>query len=139
MSGEQIAGFMKFAIASAQLVKIHAEIATDQLSSAIEQSLFGELPDESWSRMKSLIGLAPTKIRRRTHGLNDIAGSILVLTSMSTTSRHQNAARRPKDFGKKDNKRPSRSGFANVGPLLASITTSYCELVRSRCETGSRL
>src|SRR5207237_538606 len=49
MSADQLSSLMKFAPANAQLVQVHATAATDGLSSAIEQSLFGKLPDESWS------------------------------------------------------------------------------------------
>jgi hypothetical protein len=49
IAADQVGALMRFAPANAQLVQVQAATAPENLSSAIEQSLFGELPDESWS------------------------------------------------------------------------------------------
>ena len=49
LTGDQLAGFMKFVPASAQLVQVYAASPSESLSSAIEQSLFGDLPDDAWA------------------------------------------------------------------------------------------
>ncbi len=140
MSGEQIAALMKFAPANAQLVQVHAAAATEYLSSAIEQSLFGELPEESWS---------PPEIPDRTRSDEDEDEHTRAERYSRLDSRFDidvDDGQAPKrgsgdggqGLGRKDADQPATSDFAkSVGPLLASAsTTSYCELVRSRFEAG---
>ena len=137
MSGEQIAGFMKFAPDSAQLVQIHSAATTKALSSAIEQSLFGELPDESWS---------PDEIPDRTRSDGDEDEQTRAERYSRLDSRFdidvddEQAPKRGPDVEEPSlikNERPD-SGFAkNLDQFLTSISTSsYCELVRSRSEAG---
>src|SRR6185503_14734079 len=48
LSAEGASALVKFAPADAQLVEVHAG-AMDGAAPAIEQALFGKLPDQSWS------------------------------------------------------------------------------------------
>ena len=140
LSGEQLAGFMKFAPANAHLLQVHAASAAETLSSAIEQSLFGELPDESWT---------PAEIpdRTRSYWNEDERGRVerysrldsrfdIDVDDEQAPRRGSGAARQGLETKKPE--QPAGSDFAkSVGPLLASASTSsYCELVRSRSEAG---
>src|SRR5262245_53463677 len=49
LATEQIAGFVKFVPATAQLIQIHAGTTPDTIASTIEESLFGTIPQETWS------------------------------------------------------------------------------------------
>ncbi|HSE37872.1 MAG TPA: hypothetical protein VLG74_11255, partial [Blastocatellia bacterium] len=139
MSDEQIAGFMKFAPANAHLVQVHAATAAEDLSSIIEQSLFGALPEESWS---------PPEIPDRTRSRGDEDQ----LTRFERYSRldsrfdidvddeqapRRGPAVRDQGSSKPDNQLSASAFAKGVAPLLASVsTTSYCELVRSQSEAG---
>jgi len=138
MTGEQIAAFMKFAPANAQLVQVHAAAGAEQMSSAIERSLFGKLPAESWS---------PSEIPDRTR--ND--GNEDEHTRAERYSRldsrfdidvdDEQAPRRGAGAASREPQQPAPPAASDflktVGPLLAGAsTTSYCELVRSKAEAG---
>ena len=139
MNGDQVAALMKFAPANAQLVQIHAAAATEHLSSVIEQSLFGKLPDESWS---------PPEIPDRTRSDANEDEHTRAERYSRLDSRFdidvddEQAPKRGSGVGDqglgKTNSQTAGSDFAkSVGPLLESAsTTSYCELVRSKAEAG---
>jgi len=140
MSADQLASLMKFAPANAQLVQVHASAAAEYMSSAIEQSLFGKLPEESWS---------PPEIPDRTRSDENDNEHTRAERYSRLDSRFdidvddQQAPKRGSGGGgqgleKKNSEQPSGSEFVRrVGPLLASVSTnSYCELVRSRSEAG---
>ncbi|HLF82666.1 MAG TPA: hypothetical protein VI837_00665 [Blastocatellia bacterium] len=139
LNGDQVAALMKFAPANAQLVQIHAAAATEHLSSVIEQSLFGKLPDESWS---------PPEIPDRTRSDANEDEHTRAERYSRLDSRFdidvddEQAPKRGSGVGDqglgKTNSQTAGSDFAkSVGPLLESAsTTSYCELVRSKAEAG---
>lgn len=139
ISGEQIAALMKFAPANAQLVQVHAAAATEQLSSAIEQSLFGKLPDEP----------SPAEIPDRTRSDGNEDEHTRADRYSRLDSRFdidvddEQAPKRgsgvgDKSLGKTNDNQPVGSDFAkSVFPLLASVSAgSYCELVRSKADAG---
>jgi hypothetical protein len=138
--GEQVAAFMKFAPENAQLVQVHAAAGTDQLSSAIEGSLFGKLPAESWS---------PPEIPDRTRSDGNEDEHTRAERYSRLDSRFdidvddlQAPRRKPGSEGqeleKKESAKPAGSEFLrSVGAILAGAsTTSYCKLVRSKAEAG---
>jgi hypothetical protein len=140
LTGDQLAGFMKFVPASAQLVQVYASTQSESLSSAIEQSLFGDLPDDDWS---------PPEIPDRTSSGGDENENTRAERYSRLDSRFDidvdddQAPRRGADIGESsrhqtDGTREEGSEFArNVSPLLSTISTaSYCELVRSKSEAG---
>src|SRR6185503_16528282 len=140
LTGDQLAGFMKFVPASAQLVEVYASNQSESLSSAIEQSLFGDLPDDDWS---------PPEIPDRTSSGGDENENTRAERYSRLDSRFDidvdddQAPRRGADIGESsrhqtDGTREEGSEFArNVSPLLSTISTaSYCELVRSKSEAG---
>jgi hypothetical protein len=139
MSGEQVAAFMKFAPANAQLVRVHAAAGTEHLSSAIERSLFGKLPGESWS---------PVEIPDRTRSDGNEDEHTRAERYSRLDSRFdidvddEQAPRRGSGVGsrgtKEETAQPAAGDFLKtVGPLLTgAATTSYCELVRSKAEAG---
>jgi hypothetical protein len=140
LTGDQLAGFMKFVPASAQLVQVYASTQSESLSSAIEQSLFGDLPDDDWS---------PPEIPDRTSSGGDENENTRAERYSRLDSRFDidvdddQAPRRGADIGassrhQTDGTREEGSEFArSVSPLLSTISTaSYCELVRSKSEAG---
>jgi hypothetical protein len=140
LTGDQLAGFMKFVPASAQLVQVYASTQSESLSSAIEQSLFGDLPDDDWS---------PPEIPDRTSSGGDENENTRAERYSRLDSRFDidvdddQAPRRGADIGassrhQTDGTREEGSDFGrNVSPLLSTISTaSYCELVRSKSEAG---
>jgi hypothetical protein len=140
MSADQLAALMKFAPVNSQLVQVHAAAGTEQLSLAIEQSLFGKLPEESWS---------PAEIPDRTRSDGNEDENTRAERYSRLDSRFdidvddEQAPKRgsgvgDQGLGKTNKDDPAGSDFAkSIGPLLASVsTTSYCELVRSRSEAG---
>ena len=140
MSGEQLEALMKFAPANAQLVQVHAAAPTEQLSLAIERSLFGKLPEESWS---------PPEIPDRTRADGNEDEHTRVERYSRLDSRFdmdvddEQAPKRGSGDGgqgltRKNSEQPAAGDFAkNLGKILASVSTSYyCELVRSRTEAG---
>lgn len=137
ISGAQIAALMKFAPGSAQLVQVHAAGAED-LSSAIEQSLFGKLPEESWSppeipdRTRS-DGNEDEHTRAERYSRLDSRFDIDVDDEQAPRRGSGDGSQAP---GKRTSELPAGGDFAgSIGPLLASVSTaSYCELVRSRSE-----
>jgi hypothetical protein len=140
MSGDQIAAFVKFAPANSQLVQLHAASVTKDLSSAIEQSLFGKLTEESWSPPE-----VPDRTRREgsddehtraeRYSHLDARFDIDVDDEQAPRKGSGDAGHGP---GAKNSPQPASSDFiTNIGGLLESVSTnSYCELVRSRSETG---
>ena len=140
MPVEQVAGFLKFAPSNAHLVKVHAATAAEELSAMIEQSLFGALPVESWSPPE-----IPDRTRSRGYD-NDERTRFERYSRLDSRfdvdvddeqAPRRGPAVRERDPGRRNND-VARSDFTKtVGALLASVsTTSYCELVRSRSETG---
>ena len=140
ISADQVGALMKFAPSNAQMVQIHAEAAPESISTAIELSLFGELPDESWS---------PDEIPDRTRSDGDEDENTRAERYSRLDSRFDidvDDAQAPKrgtgveapSVNKEDNNQQRGSNFGkSIGTLLTGISTaSYCELVRSRSETG---
>jgi len=139
MSGEQIALFMAFAPASAQLIQVRAAVGTERLSAAIEQSLFGKLPDEVWS---------PPEVPDHTRSTSDENDHSRAQRYSRLDSRFDidvdddQAPKRgstdEQELGKKSPEPQAGSDFAKKLALILTpiSTTSYCELVRSRAEAG---
>jgi hypothetical protein len=139
LSGDQLAGFMKYVPASAHLIQVYAATPADGLSSAIEQSIFGDLPDDDWS---------PPEIPDRTSGDTDENDNTRAERYSRLDSRFDidvdddQAPKRGSTQnitpGKQESNKQVGGAFAkNAGPLLSTMSTSsYCELVRSRSEAG---
>ncbi len=140
MSADQVNALMKFVPANAQLVQVHAAARPEQLSSVIEESLFGKLPEESWS---------PPEIpdRTRTDGKEDEHTRAERYSRLDSRfdvdvddeqAPKRGSGNSSQVLGRTGSNAPAVSDFAkSVGPILANVsTTSYCELVRSRSEAG---
>lgn len=136
----QLAALMKFAPASAQLAQVHGTAAVERVSAAIEQALFGKLPEESWS---------PPEIPDRTH----TSGNDDENTRAERYSRldarfdidvdDEQAPKRGKGSAGQKTAKPGSnetpgSGFKkNIDSILTSAaTTAYSEFARSRTEAG---
>jgi hypothetical protein len=140
LSGEQFATLMKFAPPSAQLIQAHGAAATEDISSAIEQSLFGQLPEESWSPPEIPDHTRSTAnedehVRAERYSRLDSRFDVDVDDEQGPKRGSGVAAR---EVGKKTADQPSGGDFGKrIGQILASVSTgSYCELVRSRSEAG---
>ncbi|MEK6324454.1 MAG: hypothetical protein AABN33_22670 [Acidobacteriota bacterium] len=139
IAGEQITALTRFAPANTQLVQVHATAVTEHLSSAIEQALFGKLPEKSWS---------PAEIPDRTRSSanedeNTRAGRYSRLDPRFDidVDDEQAPKRGSGAAGQVSGKRPSierANDFAkSLGSILTSVsTTAYSELVRSKTEAG---
>jgi hypothetical protein len=140
MSADQLAGLMKFAPASAQLIQVHATAATDHLLSAIEQSLFGKLPEESWSPPEipdrtRRSGRDDENTRAERYSRLDARFDIDVDDEQAPKRR---SGSRTQESGKRTPNELSSGDFArSIGSILTSASaTSFCELARSKMEAG---
>jgi hypothetical protein len=140
MSADQLAALMKFAPTSAQLVQVHATAPPDHLSSAIEQSLFGELPEESWvppeipdRTRKSANGDENTRAER--YSRLDVRFDIDVDDEQAPKRGSGSGAHAS---GKRTANKLSSGDFArSLGTVLTSLSpASFCELARSKMEAG---
>ena len=138
VSGEQVSALMKFAPADAQLVEVHAA-ATEQLSSAIEQSLFGKLPADAWSPPE-----IPDRTRKSANE-NDNTRTERYSRLDARFDIDVDDEQAPKVSGvggqgsrKRTSNEPAGTDFArSIGPILSSVSAGgYCEMVRSKTEAG---
>ncbi len=139
LTEDQMTGLTKFAPVNAQLVQVHAAAGEVGLSLAVEESLFGKLPEESWS---------PPEIPDRTrstgsedeHTRAERYSRLDSRFDMDVDDEHapKRSSGSSQVSGKTIDNVPAGSDFSkNVAPILASVsTTSYCELVRSSTEAG---
>ncbi len=140
-SADQVAGLMKFAPVNSQLVQLHAASETKDLSSAIEQSLFGKLSEESWSppeipdRTRSEVNEDDQHTRAERYSRLDARFDIDVDDEQAPRRGSGDAGQAP---GVKNSEQPPGGEFiTSIGGLLESVSTgSYCELVRTRSEAG---
>lgn len=137
---DQVADLTRFAPAETQLVEVHAAVGTERLSAAVEQALFGKLPEESWSQPEipdrtrwAGGGDEPTRSER--YSRLDSRFDIDVDDEQAPKRRSASGGQA---YDKTTSKESAVSEFIkSVDSILASVsTTSYCELVRSRAETG---
>ena len=140
ISADQLAALMKFAPTSAQLVQVHGASATVQLSSAIEQSLFGKLPEESWS---------PPEIPDRTRKSGNEDENTRAERYSRLDARFdmdvddEQAPKRGKASvgnvtGNTNSNEIAGGGFKkSIGSILDGLSpASFCEFVRSKVEAG---
>ena len=139
ISTDQLASFMSFTPASAQLVRTYPAVGMGGLSAAIESTLFGNLPDESWS---------PPEPPDRTRSNRNEDDRNRVERYRRLDSRFDmdvDDEQAPKRGPAADDQRVSQKtaepkpahDFANrVGPILTAATTSHCLLERSKIDAG---
>jgi hypothetical protein len=139
ISADQLASFMRFTPASAQLVRNYPVVGLEGLSRAVESTLFGNLPNESWS---------PSEAPDRTRASRNEGESYRNERYSRLDSRFdvdvddEQAPKRGKtsDDQPKENKskEPATHDFANrISAILSSVTsTSHCLLERSRVDAG---
>lgn len=140
LATEQIGGFVKFAPTTTQLIQIHAGITPDTIASSIEESLFGTIPQETWSPPE-----APDKTRTETSDEQHTREErYSKLDSRFDIDVDDEQAPKRGPHSDEPNSRAaivqeaSTGAFTkSVSALLASISSgSYCELARSRTEAG---
>ncbi|MEK6407140.1 MAG: hypothetical protein AABN34_09275 [Acidobacteriota bacterium] len=140
MSEEQFAALMKFAPADAQLVQVRGTAAKEQLPSAIEQALFGKLPEKSWS---------PAEIPDRTRSSGNDDENTRAERYSRLDARFdmdvddEQAPKRGsgtgvKATGTKTSYEVTGGGFTkSVDSILTGLSpAAYSELVRSKTEAG---
>lgn len=139
VSREDATALMKFAPMDAQLVEVRAA-ATEPLSAAIEQSLFGKLPVDSWAppeipdhTRKSANESDNTRTER--YSRLDARFDIDVDDEQAPK---RGAGAGGQGSGKKSSDGSARTDFANsIGPILSSVFAGgFCEMVRSTSEAG---
>lgn len=138
MSADDAGTLMKFAPADSHLVELHAD-ASAGAASAIEQALFGKLPDQSWS---------PPEIPDRTRSSSNEDDNTRAQRYSRLDSRfdvdvddEQAPKRQPGDESqtstKKASEPPVDEFVKRAGSVLANTASgNYCEMVRSRAEAG---
>jgi hypothetical protein len=137
LSAEGATALVKFAPADAQLVEVHAG-ATDGAAPAIEQALFGKLPDQSWS---------PPEIPDRTRSSGKDDENTRAQRYSRLDARFDvdvDDAQAPKrgSGGEGTEKRktdvPVANGFVrSAGAIIGSAAGgAYGEFVRSKTEAG---
>lgn len=139
LSAEGASALVKFAPADAQLVEVHSA-ATDGAARAIEQALFGKLPDQSWS---------PPEIPDRTRSSGKEDENTRAQRYSRLDARFDvdvDDAQAPKRSSSADNQSPEKrkatepvSGnfLKSAGAIVASAASGvYCEFVRSKTEAG---
>src|ERR1041384_28455 len=139
LSSDDASSLMKFAPADAQLVEINAD-ARVGAALAIEQALFGKLPDQSWS---------PPEIPDRTRPSTGDDENTRAQRYSRLDSRfdidvddEQAPKRGAGDASHASTKKttgepPSNEFSKRVGAILSSAAgVNFCELVRSRVEAG---
>ena len=139
VSAEEASALMKFAPADAQLVEVHAA-ASDGAAPAIEQALFGKLPDQSSS---------PAEIPDRTRSSGKDDDSTRAQRYSRLDARFDvdvDDPQAPKGgsgaggqgMEKTRPNEPAANDFVkSAGAILASVASGvYSELVRSKTEAG---
>jgi len=140
ISKEQATSLMKFAPSDAQLVEVNSASNNKPLPLVIEQSLFGNLPANSWSP-----GEVPDRTRK-TSGDNDNTRTErysrlderfdIDVDDEQAPKRGSNSS--AVSSGKRLSKQSAVDNFAkNVSTILSSVSSgAYCEIVRSKAEAG---
>lgn len=139
LSAEGVSALVKFAPADAQLVELHAG-ATDGAAPAIEQALFGKLPDQSWS---------PPEIPDRTRSSGKEDENTRAQRYSRLDGRFDvdvDDPQAPKRGSAADSQSPEKSKAAepvardfvkSAGAIIGSVASgAYGELVRSKTEAG---
>jgi len=139
LSAEAASALVKFAPADAQLVEVHAG-ATDGAAPAIEQALFGKLPDQSWS---------PPEIPDRTRSSGKEDENTRAQRYSRLDARFDvdvDDAQAPKRSSAADSQSPekrrmsepaARDFVKSAGAIIGSAASgAYGELVRSKTEAG---
>lgn len=139
MNAEQLSSLMRFAPADAHLVEARSG-GMESLAPSIEKTLFGKLPDDSWS---------PPEIPDRTRNSSDEDSNAHAQRYSRLDARFDIDAddeQAPKRGSggeshgaakNTSNEKPSDDFVKSVGAILASSSTGgYLEMVRSKTEPG---
>lgn len=139
MNAEQLSSLMRFAPADAHLVEARSG-GTESLAPSIEKTLFGKLPDDSWS---------PPEIPDRTRNSSDEDSTARTQRYSRLDARFDIDAddeQAPKRGSGSESQHPSKSisnekpsadFVKSVAAVLASVAGGgYLEMVRSKTEPG---
>jgi hypothetical protein len=138
LSADQARVLLKFAAADAQLVRAGVSGA-ETLAAAIEETLFGKIPDQGWS---------PPEIPDRTRSASEDESYARARRYSRLDSRFdidaddEQAPRRGVRSEVLIEKRsagepPPEAFVKSLSPILSEVSTgAYCELARSKMETG---
>lgn len=139
LSAEGASALVKFAPADTQLVEVHGG-ATDGAAPAIEQALFGKLPDQSWS---------PPEIpdRTRSSGKEDentraqrysrLDGRFDVDVDDAQAPKRGSGADSQSTEKSKAAEPVARGFVKSAGAIIGNVASgAYGELVRSKTEAG---
>jgi hypothetical protein len=140
MNAEQLSALIKFAPLDAQLIEVRAG-SPKNISAAVEKALFGKLPEQSWS---------PPEIPDRTrNGSNDDADTRAERFSRldarfdvdvddeQAPKRGRTGHQSPEGEQRVSNNTSGENFVKSIEPILTSSAIgAYCELVRSKAESG---
>jgi len=139
LATERIAGFVRFAPTTAQLIQIRAG-TSDAIASSIEESLFGTIPQETWSPPE-----APDKTRSETSGEQHTREErYSKLDSRFDIDVDDEQAPKRGPHSDESNSKPGAAQEPSSGAFTKSMSAflsnvssgSYCELACSRTEAG---
>ncbi|MEK6302883.1 MAG: hypothetical protein AABO41_19405 [Acidobacteriota bacterium] len=135
LSGQQASEFMRFARPDVQLIALRAGGSGPDLSSAVSQTLFGILPDQSWSAPEAPDRTRPSRTSARGERYRTLDSRFDI-----DVDDEQAPGRKVGESGLADSahKAAPASDFATaMSAILTSIAPSgYCELVRSKSDEG---
>ena len=140
LSADQMAALMKYAPASAQLVQVHGTAAIENLPSAIEQSLFGKLPEDSWSPAEipdhtRRSGNDDENTRAERYSRLDARFDMDVDDPQAPKRGSSNSAE--VSIKKPANERASHNFSASIAAILTGLSpASFCEIARSKMDAG---
>ena len=140
ISADQLAMFMRYTPASAQLVRDYPAVGMEALSTSIESTLFGNLPDASWAPTE------PPDRTRSNRSADDEHNRVERYSRLDSrfdmdVDDEQAPKRGPavddQQMSQKNAERKPAHEFANkIGPILTAATTSHCLLERSKLDAG---
>jgi len=139
VTAEDAGSLLKFAPADTQLVEVHAG-ATDGAAPAVEQALFGKLPNQSWSppeipdRTRSS-GKDDENTRAQRYSRLDARFDVDVDDEQAPKRGSGSGSQSSKKRGSNE---PAANDFVkSAGPILRSLASgAYSELARSKTEAG---
>lgn len=139
VTAEDAGSLMKFAPADAELIEVHAA-GSDGPAPAVEQALFGKLPDQSWSPRDipdhtRSSGKEDENTRAQRYSRLDGRFDVDVDDAQAPKRRPESGDQTPE---KRSSSEPPTNDFVkSAGAILARVASGpYSEIVRSKAEGG---
>ena len=139
ITADQLASFMRYVPASAQLVRNYPAVGMEALSTSIESTLFGNLPDESWAPPE------PPDRTRSNRNEDDERNRVERYSRLDSrfdmdVDDEQTPKRGPaaddRRVLQKNAEKPAHEFANKIGSILTAATTSHCLIERSKLDAG---